>query len=403
MVAALAGDRPEAVGLAVSGGGDSVALLHLAADWARRAGLALAVATVDHRLRPEAADEARAVAAACAARGLPHDTLVWTGWDGHGNLQAAARDARRRLLAEWARRRGIAHIALGHTAEDQAETVLMEMGRAAGADGLSGMAARRPSAGIVWLRPLLNHRRGDLRDWLVGQGIGWVDDPSNADARFARIRARTVLAGQPGAVEALAALAASRRAEVARLNVAARQAAADLAFDRGEIRLSASILANLPPDIARRLIGAALRYLAPPGPAPRGAALTRLMDRISIGEGGPLHGVRVCLRQGQVVLTREAARIAPVEAPAGPRIWDRHWHLTLPEAGRLAPLGARGIAHLADPRGHGLTRATLAASPGLWHGDRLIAAPWPARDALPILPARWAAARDDFIRTSFAH
>lgn len=403
ITAALAGDRVCRLGLAVSGGSDSVALLHLAADWARRSGVAVAVASVDHRLRPEAAGEARAVAAACAALGLAHDTLVWAGWDGHGNLQAAARAARRRLLAAWARDRDIRHVALGHTADDQAETVLMEIARAAGVDGLSGMSARRQAEGIWWLRPLLGQGRADLRDWLAGQGIGWADDPSNDNPRFARVRARKALAGQPGAVAALAELAASRRAEVARLDAAAREAAADLAFDRGEIRVSRDQLADWTPDAARRIIGTALRYLAPPGPAPRGAALSRLMDRIATTEGGALHGVRVLLRRGQVVLTREAVRVAPVEAAAGPLIWDRHWHLMLPEDGRVAPLGAAGVAQLTEPRALGLTRAALSASPGLWRDDSLIAAPWPTRTGLPILPHAWAASRDDFIATSFAH
>ena len=134
--------RPTALGVAVSGGGDSVALLCLMADWAAPREVRLAAATVDHGLRPEAAAEAAGVAALCGRLGLAHATLRWEGWDGRGNLMDAARRARRRLLADWAAEQGLAAVALAHTRDDQAETVLMRLARGAGVDGLSAMAGK---------------------------------------------------------------------------------------------------------------------------------------------------------------------------------------------------------------------------------------------------------------------
>ncbi|WP_236628283.1 tRNA lysidine(34) synthetase TilS, partial [Sulfitobacter sp. HI0129] len=122
-------------------------------------GLSLRAVTVDHGLRAGSAEEATGVAACCAALGVPHDTLQWADWDGSGNLQAAARDARYRLMADWAARHDIGAIALGHTADDQAETFVMRLARRSGVDGLSAMAPHSVRAGIEWLRPLLGIHR----------------------------------------------------------------------------------------------------------------------------------------------------------------------------------------------------------------------------------------------------
>ena len=128
---------PGPVAVAVSGGGDSVALLLLLQETGARP---LAAVTVDHGLRPESAAEAAAVAALCSARGIAHTLLRWEEPAGAGNLQARAREARRRLIGDWARGRGIGAVALGHTLDDQAETFLLRLARGSGVDGLSGMA-----------------------------------------------------------------------------------------------------------------------------------------------------------------------------------------------------------------------------------------------------------------------
>ena len=127
---------PQVLGVAVSGGSDSMALLHLMHEFCQINKIELQAVTVDHRLRPEAAQEAAHVARQCAEMGLPHDTLIWQDWSGEGNLQNAARNARYHKMACWAGTRGIDTIAVGHTADDQAETVLMRLARRSGVDGL---------------------------------------------------------------------------------------------------------------------------------------------------------------------------------------------------------------------------------------------------------------------------
>lgn len=118
--------------LAVSGGPDSLALLHLAAGWARAQGGAVVALTVDHGLRPEAAAEAAYVGGVAQALGVPHHVLTWQGAKPGGNIAAAARDARYGLLEAWCAGAGVLHLLTAHTRDDQAETVLLRLARGSG-------------------------------------------------------------------------------------------------------------------------------------------------------------------------------------------------------------------------------------------------------------------------------
>ncbi|MEM9756771.1 MAG: tRNA lysidine(34) synthetase TilS, partial [Pseudomonadota bacterium] len=180
------GPWPQRFLIACSGGGDSVALLHLAA---RVIGSArLAAATVDHGLRDVTA-ELSLVARHCAELAVPHTVLTWQ-WDGHGNLQAAARDGRRHALAAHAEAIGADLILQGHTLDDQAETVLMRLARGSGVDGLAGIP---PHGRGGWLRPLLGVGRSELRAWLRARDLDWAEDPSNDDPRYDRVKVRQTL------------------------------------------------------------------------------------------------------------------------------------------------------------------------------------------------------------------
>ena len=165
-----------------------MATLHLLASVADEKGWALSAVTVDHGLRAESAAEAEFVAAACAKIGVSHETLKWNRSQSTGNLQDQARRGRYGLIARWAQGRRITHIALGHTADDQAETFLMNLARGSGIDGLAGMRHRWSDDGITWTRPFLLQDRADLRAWLSRRGIAWVDDPSNEDTAYQRVK-----------------------------------------------------------------------------------------------------------------------------------------------------------------------------------------------------------------------
>jgi tRNA(Ile)-lysidine synthase len=180
---------------AVSGGSDSKGLLlalHEAIAHGGFSAFSLSACTIDHGLRPESADEARAVARFCAERGIPHLTRRWQGEKPATGLQAAARGARYILLADAAEETGAQGIVTAHTADDQAETIAMRRDRSQpGALGLAGMADGMLVDRRVWvLRPFLRQRRADIRSYLTLRGEDWFDDPSNANPRFERVRVR---------------------------------------------------------------------------------------------------------------------------------------------------------------------------------------------------------------------
>ena len=342
----------EGLGLAVSGGGDSMAMLHLLAPLRPR------VATVNHHLRPEAALEAQMVAETCARLGLDHVTLDWH-WDGRGNLSDAARRARRDLLAAWN-----PVVLLAHTQDDVAETFLMRLMRGAGVDGLSAMSPHFPHRGATFLRPLLTTSRVELRAHLTQIGATWAEDPSNQNPRYLRARTRAALRDLPQ--EAIAASA--RHLAEARL---ALDALADTwsprAFtpDRGTL-LWHPALFDAPTETRRRLLTRAILTLAPAPYPPRGEALTRLLMSLAKGAPATLAGVRFA--KGRAF--REA-RSLPAEVPV-PQIWDR-WTALAPPG---CTLGALGPDLPATWRETGLPRAALAASPAIRRNGELLAAPF---------------------------
>ncbi len=311
---AVAGDRP--IGLAVSGGGDSMALLHAAADRAAQDGTRFLAATVDHGLRAASAEEAQAVAAVCARLGVPHDVLRWTGWTGRGNLQQAARDARRRLLADWAHARGAASVLLAHTADDQAETVLLRLARGSGVDGLSGMHENFYFGGVLFERPFLGLARGDLRHWLRARGASWIEDPSNEDPRFDRARVRAMM-------PQLAELGLTRerlvrtaehmaRARLALDHLASEEARRSVRADEGSLLLPERILSSVTSDdTSARILSAALMWVGGRDRRPRWEALTRLALTVLEGRVATLSGCRVSLADGLVRVAPEPGRALP--------------------------------------------------------------------------------------------
>ncbi|MCR6501265.1 tRNA lysidine(34) synthetase TilS [Shinella sp. CPCC 101442] len=186
--------RPVRLLIAISGGSDSTGLLVALATLCaagRYPGISLCACTIDHALRPGSAEEAVVVAALCARYGIPHTTRRWDGDKPATALQAAARAKRYELLAEAAIAAGADAILSAHTRDDQNETVAMRAERSAGGVGLSGMADAVLLHGAVWLfRPFLAVDREAVRAFLSAHGETWIDDPSNANTRFERVRVR---------------------------------------------------------------------------------------------------------------------------------------------------------------------------------------------------------------------
>lgn len=369
---------PARLGIAVSGGSDSVALLHLLDDWRRTGGPPLRVATVDHGLRPEAAAEAAGVARLCAGLGLEHDTLPWRDHAPGGNLPDRARRARYRLLAEWARAQGLGDIALGHTEDDLAETLLMRLARGAGVDGLAAMRAHWREGGVTFHRPLLGLGREALREMLRARGVAWIEDPTNSDPAYDRTQARAVLTalGPLGVGRGTLAATAHRLAEArAALADCARSAAERIAnVQAGDLLFQRAGFDALPDEIARRLLVAGLRWLTGEGYPPRGRAMGDLLQAARTGRRMTLQGCVLSAAPGHLRLGREYSAVAELRVPAG-ALWDGRWRATGPQEAETRALGPEGLAACPDWRAGGLPHHAALACPGLWQGERLIAAP----------------------------
>lgn len=387
--------------VALSGGGDSVALLHLAADWARAHGRRLLALTVDHDLNPDSAQWTARAAAAARALGADWRGLGWSGDKPATGLPAAARLARHRLIADAARQAGARVILIAHTADDRDEGELM---RAEGST-LGRLRDWSPSPvwpegrGLMLLRPLLSVRRAALRDWLTARGAYWIEDPANDDLRYARPRARKALAAgtpappsQPGGP------------------------------GRGVLGVRQDSI-GLSRDVDARALSAALVCAGGGDRPPRGDRLAAVLSRLAAGEAfvATLSGARIQADGADVTVTREPgefrrAAAPPLPLPSGVEVvWDGRWALTAPEpgwsvvpaAGRMASLSDADHAHLqalpaaargARPvlirnapdaavlageafRAHALVEARLASAlDGMTHEDDLVAH---ARGALP--------------------
>ena len=384
---ANAGERRTII-LAVSGGPDSLALLSAAATTAQRfPGIRFHVVTVDHGLRPEAAGEARFVADVARRFGLPHTTRRWEGGGRSGNRQAQAREARYALLAETARDLGAAAVMTAHHQDDQIETHLLARARHAGDRGLAGMRPTRALApGIALLRPFLGVPGAVLKS--AAAGLDPVDDPSNRDTRYDRVRLRMALSsGAVDRVRVLGDLAGSvRRRDEADARIAAMLAALcateSLVVDAaGTVQVDAAPFSGLEPANAVGLLARLLPAVGGAEHPPLRAAIERLQARLQAGlacgkpVGLTLGGVAVT-SGARITFAREYGRVGPASVPIAAGVaratFDRRFDLAwepLENDAQLVPLGRLG-------RGNAVERclpvmvdgegAILAAPVALW-------------------------------------
>ena len=352
----LNGPAGAPLAVALSGGGDSLALLHLAKAWADRAGRRLIALTVDHGLQAASRDWSRFTAARAARLGVAHQVLPWLGEKPALGLPAAARAARHALLADAARFAGAHLVLMGHTADDLMEAETM---RAAGASAPSPRVwspspAWPEGRGVFLLRPLLSHRRAELRALLVDAGETWIEDPANDDPRFARTLARRRL---------------TRSIAPAPLAVEARTRWPGLDAIRegigGELTAPRAALLETDPAEARAVIGAMALCAAGTTRPPAAASLDRIAERLRRGElfTSSLAGARIEAAGEDVLFCREAGERArwglqPAPLPAGECVFDGRFELCAAGDGYLVD-GLRGRAARLAPK----VRARLPGVP----------------------------------------
>ncbi len=405
--------------VACSGGADSMALLLLSCAWARNAGGSISALVVDHGLRPDSAAEARRVCGWAEQAGAHPVLLEWnrpaSGADGSAssvggpvsgaNLQARARDARYQLMTAWCRDAGVLHLLVGHHQDDQAETLLLRLSRGSGVDGLAAMAPVVERSQMRVLRPLLDIPRTRLAATLAARGGSSVEDPSNHDSRFARVRMRQLLPMlereglSPARLAATAAYMARARAALEG-RTAAMLADAAAFFPEGYARIDSDVLCAAEPEVVLRALARIVSVIGGRQDPPRLKRVERLYERLqalSAGErfaGRTIGGCRIFPhRKGgsrkdgsgdaELLVTREPAmarqRLALPEQ-VQELCWDGRFRLQCSGGGdglEIRQLGAEGWSMLRRslPAGTELPAPVLHALPAVWSLEGVVEAP----------------------------
>jgi tRNA(Ile)-lysidine synthase len=362
--------------LAVSGGSDSMAMLRMVHEWTSTQDKppVIFVLTVDHGLRKAAADEVLQVAHWCASLGIVHETLRWAGAKPLTGIQAKARAVRYDLMSAWCIAHNVPVLLTAHTADDQAETVVMRSARTSSAKSLAGIWPERDWNGVRVLRPLLGLRRADLRNYLKERNQNWIDDPSNDDVRFERVRVRQALAGDAEgfAEQALAAQRETQRAA----ELAKRWCDQNFEFhETGFLRFSNSVFALQVAAVQDEIL---LRVLNLCGPK----STPELQKRLDLlcwltaagGSRRALGGVIFAKRKDDILAGREPGRISavPLVIPqSGEAVWDHRFHISAMPGALVVP-----ASHLANlPRRKDIPAFIQAGLPVVLLENEILAVP----------------------------
>ncbi len=377
--------HPDTLGVAVSGGSDSLSLLYLIDAWSNKKNLKIVILTVDHNLRNGSADEALYVGELCNKLGLIHKTLFWDHEDIEGNLSASAREARYRLMQNSIPSDAI--LITGHTLDDQAETFLMRLRRGSGVDGLASMAEQSylsfGNDGITIFRPLLDFERQTLRKVLKFYKVDWIEDPTNNDRSFERVRVRDLLARfveigiDKNTIGRTALLMQSAK-------TALNHFASDCyekfgSCDNGDIIFDFSEFSKQPLDVKRRLISAAQKWISNQKYRPRlsqvDALINSLDEKVTFSGSGT-----ICyFHNNSIRITREAnACVCEIEA-SNDVIFDRRWKLIALENCKdltIKCLGEDGYTFLEPGIRKKIPYKTIIALPALFNDTNLINFPF---------------------------
>jgi tRNA(Ile)-lysidine synthase len=402
LMAALGAKPDSRHAVAVSGGADSLALALLMAEWGEAAYL-----TFDHGLRKESATEAAEVGAWLKRRGLEHHVLRWRGKKPASDLQAAARRARYRAFAEFCRAHHVRRLVLAHTRDDQAETFLIRLFRGSGVDGLAAMAPvtqmGKGASALLLLRPFLAMPKARLKATLTQRKQKWIEDPSNRNPDFTRVRVRNLLseADIPGLDAATLAKTAARMGRARKFLEFETQklmASSVVFFDEGYTEVNPVPFGERHEEIALRALAKVLAHVSGAIYPPRLESLERLYRALKDDRfrGATLSGCRLAPSgrgTGTILVAREAAAIAdaiPLKG-GGRALFDRRFDVALAKGakpGVVKALGAAGWRALAKAhprlRKNRLPYAVKLSLPALYRNGRPAEVPQlghPARSA----------------------
>ena len=369
------------LGLAVSGGSDSLAMLYICKDWAVKNKIKLRCVTVDHKLRSESYVEAELVADHCKELGIDHEIL---GWDHEeklqGNLSDLARSARYRLIDKW--RKEISFVVVGHTQNDQVETFFMNLKRGSGIEGLKAMPVSfRRSEGYFLLRPLIHTSRESLQQYLREKNINWVSDPSNSNEDFERITQRKTweILKSKGFSESRIELSADhmRRAHEAlnymlpiHFKLIGKQEITDLFWDYNSF-------ISLPEEFKFRLISAAVMWNRNLQYRPRFKAVVDVLKHISEKKTVVLGGTIFYFHAGKIRITIEYQSVKnnAVKCTHG-SVWRNIWKVKKEiKDGYIAAIGIDGNKQLSKKQRSMMPYRSRIIQPGIFLKEKLFIAP----------------------------
>ena len=354
------------IAVAVSGGSDSMALLHLLKKWVDSCdhqGSSIPkiyVLTVDHDLRAESLQEALWVKDQAVSAGFEVEILKWLHNNPENKIQELAREARYRLMVEFCQTNDISLIALAHHQDDQVETILMRLARGSGIDGLAGMAEISPRDGIELYRPLLDVPKNDLVNFLEDNELTWKEDPSNENIAFERVKVRKLLNQLDNSGLSFVALTkTAKRLSRTRqaLDRITKKFLPEVCYQApsGYATLDVEVFVELPEEIALRVISHTIKYVRGSGVILSLAKVEELYKTLCQGNNieCTLSGCVFAKRQNEIIVAREVrsdhcARV--MIAPDREYVWDQRFRVqtfsSLPVGCSLDFLSEQGFLKL---------------------------------------------------------
>ncbi|MDV7339117.1 tRNA lysidine(34) synthetase TilS [Terasakiella sp. A23] len=364
--------------VAVSGGADSLALCLLAKDWADSQNRQIIAVSVDHGLRTESADECAWVAEILKNRGIEHHTLNWQGEKPITGIQAAARKARYDLMAGWCADHGVKDLLVAHHLDDQAETFLMRLARGSGVDGLSAMKSETTWGAVRILRPLLNVPKSDLEAYLRDQNQSWLEDPSNQNEDFDRVKVRQAMSmlSDIGLTPKRLSQTASQMQRVRKtLDQLTNTWLSNHArlFEEGYVLLNRKGLLQDEDEILLRGLSRIGQVVSGESYPPRLERLERVLKKLQSGEPATLMGCRWLIAKEDILICRE---IRNAEIPEKLYRLDEEESLAQVD---LRILGEKGWTQVVKDRPvlkeSTLPKPVILALPALWDEQGVSAVP----------------------------
>ena len=336
IISNLASLKLNSCGIAVSGGSDSMALLHILTDWESADKPNIFVASIDHGLRPESKSEVEFVKKVCEEKKVEHVSLAPATHllKSQGNLQNNARLARYQLLRNWAISKNLQCIFIGHTLDDQEENLLMRFFRGSGVDGLVSMEELVVRNEILWIRPLLKSRKEDLRNYLRDNNYSWINDPSNFDDKYQRVKVRKLLQ-QLKSSNLIASNFVKTADHMLRASKLSKETAISsskslLSFnDVGQITFEGKKFSELFEDTQNRILAGIISWFSGTFYKPRFSQLENMRRKIIKNKnlsGATLGGTVFKKKNGIVTVVRELASVEENHLIKNEKfIWDNRW------------------------------------------------------------------------------